>query len=118
MMHIIAQMWDGVQTWALGWGGLSGLIGVIALALWFITPGFLSSTEARAVLLNIGLGCVAFAFVSGYFIKVGYQTCINIVATNDRATISRAANGVKAIESCRDNGGSWNIVEGTCTPKP
>lgn len=113
-MSIIERLWHGFETWAMGWGGLAGLIGACVILLWYFTPPFLSSTAARAMLLNIGLGCIAFAFISGYFINQGYTSCANLIASRDAAAITRARDGVKEIESCRDNGGSWDVVTGTC----
>lgn len=113
-MSIIEKLWGGLSTWAMGWGGLAGLVGVILLILWYFTPVFLSSPAAKALLLNVGLGCIAFAFISGYFIQQGYNSCANLIASRDAAAITRARDGVKEIESCRDNGGNWDVVTGTC----
>lgn len=113
-MNIIERLWHSFSAWAIGWGGLAALIGLCLLALWFLTPAWLSSQAAKALILNVGLGCIAFAFISGYFIQQGYNSCASLIASRDEAAITRAKDAVKEIEICRDNGGSWNIVEGIC----
>ena len=111
-MNTLAQLWAAFQSWAMGWGGLAGLLGALALILWFFTPSFLSNDAARAFLLNIGLGCLAFAFVSGYFTKAGFSTCIDTIAKADRAAVLRKEEGIKEIYLCGVD--HWDITTGQC----
>lgn len=113
-MQIVDRFWHSFATWATGFGGPIFLIGICLLVLWYFTPAFLSSQAAKALLLNVGLGCLAFALVSGYFITKGFKSCSDLVASRDAAAIQRAAIAVKEIEACRDGGGRWEVIDGTC----
>lgn len=113
-MGIIERLWHSFVAWGWGWGGLAGVIGICLLALWFFTPSWLSSQPAKALLLNVALGCIAFAFLSAYFIQQGYKSCVALIESRDAAAITRANEAVKEIEVCRDGGGHWNVIDGTC----
>lgn len=117
-MGIVERLWHGFVEWGWGWGGLAGIVGLCLLAVWFFTPYWLSSAPAKALLLNVALGCIAFAFLSAYFIQQGYNSCAALFASRDASAITRSKDAVKEIETCRDGGGSWNVVEGVCKPKP
>jgi hypothetical protein len=114
MFWFVERIWDSFYAWAFNFGGLAAVIGCMVLLLWYFTPPFLSSVAARAMLLNIGLGCIAFAFVSGYFTKVGYDSCIASVEAGNRAAIERADTNVRARQKCTADDGTWNTVTGTC----
>lgn len=111
-MFIIERLWHSFETWAIGFGGLAFLVGVILIVLWFFTPAFLSNQAAKALVLNVGLGCIAFALVSGYFINIGFKSCVNVTAGRDQAAIGRKNQGLEDIEKCGvDN---WDITAGKC----
>jgi hypothetical protein len=116
-MLFVERIWDSFYAWAFGFGGLAAVIGFVILALWYFTPPFLSSISARAMLLNIGLGCIAFAFVSGYYTTVGYNKCVATVEAGNRAAIEGAASSVKARALCTGSGGTWDTVSGSCMAK-
>lgn len=117
-MMIFNALWHEFYNWAVGWGGLSALIGILSLLLWYFTPPILSSPEARAVLFNIGLGALAFTFVSGYYLtmgdKTGYSRAINEVAAKNRETIDEINKATTKVDECNASGGTWDTVSGVC----
>lgn len=116
-MGILERLWNSFSVWAMGWGGLAGLVGVCLLALWFFTPPWLSSIPARAFLLNAALTCIAFAVLSAYFLKEGYDKCVAEFAQRDKAAVERRQKGEEDVALCRAAGRDWDVVTGTCKPK-
>lgn len=63
---------------------------------------------------------VAVAVVAAYatwhrhVYNAGYEAAIAAVARADQDAIERVKDGVKDLVACRTNGGTWDVVTGTC----
>ncbi len=113
-MSHFQNVWNAFYSWGSSWGGAGAVIGMVLAAIWFFTPPFLSSMAARAMLLNLALACIAFAFLSAYYTKVGYQSCADDTIKRDTISVERKEQRQNQLNLCRAGGGDWDIISGSC----
>lgn len=105
----LAQWWNLVSTWAMGFGGAGTLVALGAWGAWYFSP------VGKSLLLHVAIGATVFALTSGYFYTKGYDAAIAAVAAADQGAIDRVAAGAKDIDACRARGGAWDVTTGSCS---
>ena len=97
MLSIIGHWLYGA---IVSWGGIAGLIAVVAWVLWFLTPSFLLTYKSQ--LLHTAIAATVFMVAYTYAFNAGFAECksawdaANIQAAKDAAKrdadIAAAAN--------------------------
>lgn len=93
-----------------------GTAAAVAGLLWFFTPPFLAGM--KSTILHVAIFLIA-AFLAGTYayhdgFSAGYAAAIRKIAAEDQDAIDRVRSGAADIRTCREGGGTWDVVSGSC----